>query len=433
MKKIKLIAVAALSTLLLSGCKGKQSSAAIASGETSQVESVVTSTTEADQKRLVTKEQFDKEITDLGFFVNQNLSFEGTVVMGVSTFETKLDIANNSTHFVSSMGNDDYVVFDIDTLTEDNHISLKRVYTEPGDTEPTRYREYEGDFADFITQSSYIFFVDYDSLQFEEASSSYILKAAFDINISGEEMIVKSLSYQFDEGKLVKYSADFSSKETLGLSMKVNYEVKQRGGVSFEIPSVTRVSSEQFNSLVMNMGAFSLGGNTTIEGEVNDCGNLSTFKIELDDFNIQVYEKTEDKEYKYIQALDEATYNEETGDVSGTFYRYNYDTGKWSSNSSSFGRVTLSVISKLFPICHADVEYKDQTYVLENVDTLTFSNFGYYDVVLESGTLVFENYQLSSYKFTYYEEGQKGNPDCTTTVSMRVTDRGHTTVTIPTI
>ena len=183
----------------------------------------------------------------------------------------------------------------------------------------------------------------------------------------------------------------------------------------------------------MNMGAFSLGGNTTIEGEVNDCGNLSTFKIELDDFNIQVYEKTEDKEYKYIQALDEATYNEETGDVSGTFYRYNYDTGKWSSNSSSFGRVTLSVISKLFPICHADVEYKDQTYVLENVDTLTFSNFGYYDVVLESGTLVFENYQLSSYKFTYYEEGQKGNPDCTTTVSMRVTDRGHTTVTIPTI
>ena len=58
---------------------------------------------------------------------------------------------------------------------------------------------------------------------------------------------------------------------------------------------------------------------------------------------------------------------------------------------------------------------------------------GYYDVVLESGTLVFENYQLSSYKFTYYEEGQKGNPECTTTVSMRVTDRGHTTVTIPTI
>jgi acetone carboxylase gamma subunit len=433
MKKKQVLSVSLLSCVLLLGaCKAKASTNTTNNDPLSTETS--TNTTNNDPlpiSHTVTKEQYDKEITNYGFALNTNITYSGTFSLGAMSMSGIVEIDNNAIHTKATgdFGMESYLRIDTNTITEEGTASYE-VLSYEHESSGYHYSAGTGILSFAVTESTYMVFIDYEKFSYDATSEAYLLSEEVNVKTPDEDMHVVYGELKFDDGQLVSYRLKYCPVSQPLMLIEVNLVAEKYGSTVVEFPVIVEADETQFNRNVYQRVFFDYkNANATIDAEIDNRGTVSTFNAKFDGTSIETFESIVDGDssHHYV-TFDEDSYNSSTDAIDGLMYYENSDKTWYSMPYSwTYGNY-LTSLTYLIPVQFTNVEFVDGIYQTKEEFDYTISGE---EFTVKSCTYSFLYGQLKSYSLLAYEKGHLDEAEYKLSVDVTVSNYGTTEVSIP--
>ena len=428
MQKIKLLLMVSLSASLgLVGCKNKKTASSSESSEPEVVDSYV-----------ISEEAYKAEMTDRGFFFHQNVTYSGKAAMGMYEAPLITKIADNiveSTFGDAETPNNSFK-FDFSTISEG------KIYTQAYTVEPGGEFYEDGDYkcgmfdmGEISTESSYILVVDFDKISYDETTKTYNITEPVTVGISGEEMLINELSYQFINGKLDSYKAKFGPKDNPLMGMNAELKAINRGTTTATFPLIKHVKSGTFSDWVSKYTKFQFESNVTLEIESKIGAEITKRVVKFDDDKIDelICDKDGNQTDHAYYKFDKDSYKTDTHEIDYDVYYFSEGTQKWYKvpNSGDYLNVVKFRAELLdFSFNQFNFDKDNGVYNLKEDTPYTKITTDY---VCKEYQIAFLYNELQSYSYVSYEAGFVGEQDHIYSISAKVKGIGSTSVTLPDI
>lgn len=379
----------------------------------------------------VTKEQYDKEITNYGFALNNNVTYSGTFLMGAISMPAFVEIDNNAFHTKATgdYGFDNYLRVDPNTLTEEGTASYEVVSYEHVGSE-YHYSSGTSLMGDALTESTYMVFIDYEKFSYDASSEVYSLSEALDVHAPDTDMHVVSAELKFNDGKLASYRFKYHPVSQPMMLIDANLVAEKYGSTVVEFPVIVEATETQFNRNVYQRVFFDYkNANATIDAEIDNRGTVSNFNAKFDGTKLETFESIVegDSSHHYV-TFEEDSYNTSTGEIDGSMYYENSDETWYTMPYTWTYANYLTSLTYLIPVQFANVEFADGIYQTKDAFDYTISGE---EFTVRLCTYTFLYGQLQSYSLLAYEKGHLDEAEYKLSVNVTVSNYGTTEVAIP--
>ena len=379
----------------------------------------------------VTKEQYDKAITNYGFALNNNVTYSGTFSMGAITMPGFVEIDNNVLHTKTTgdYGFESYFRVDPNTLTEEGTASYEVISYEHG-TSDYYYSKGTGLLGDALIESTYMVFIDYEKFSYDASSESYLLSEALDVHAPDADMHVVYAELKFDDGQLASYHFKYNPVSQPMMLLEANLAAEKYGSTVVEFPVIVEASETDFNRNVYQRVFFDYkNANATIDAEIDNRGTVSNFNAKFDGTSLETFESIVegDSSHHYI-TFDEDSYNSSTGEIDGSMYYENTDETWYTMPYTWVYGNCLTSLTYLIPVQFANVEFADGIYQTKDAFDYTISGE---EFTVRLCTYTFLYGKLQSYSLLAYEKGHLDEAEYKLSVNVTVSNYGTTEVAIP--
>lgn len=382
----------------------------------------------------VTKEQYDECITNYGFAIDKNVTYSGTVSIGVLAMPATIEVDNNVFHtkMVGAYGIETYSKFDKNSIDEEGNVDYEAISYEGAETE-LEYYHHVGSMPlkYIITESTYMVFIDFDKFNYNLESESYVLSEALEVDAPESNMLVSFAELKFNDGELYSSHFKYSSVANPAMALECNLTIDETKTTSVEFPVIKEVTEHQYNRNVIQRVFFDYkNANATIDAEIDDRGEKINKNIKFDGVNVEIFETVVggDSSHNYV-VFEKDSHNSSTDEIEGLMYYENSDGKTWYSMPYTWVYNNyLTVLTYLIPVEFSKVEYVDETYKTKEAFDYTI---GGTEFTVTLCTYSFRYAELNSYSLLAYEKGHLDEEEYKLSVNVTVSDYQTTTVTIP--
>ena len=187
----------------------------------------------------VTKEQYDRAITNYGFVLNNNVTYSGTFSMGAMSMSGIVEIDNNVIHTKANgdYGFENFLKIDANTITEEGMAYYEVISLEAGSSDSYHYEE-TGLLCDVLIESTYMLFINYEKFSYDETNEVYSLSEEVEVSAPEENMHVLCADLKFDDGQLMAYHFKYYPVSQPMMLLEINLVAEKIGSTVVEFPTI---------------------------------------------------------------------------------------------------------------------------------------------------------------------------------------------------